>query len=331
MMRAPQGGKSPVTPASVQEFLEAMWLVEGAFVGACLGSFANVVVARVPRGESVVHPPSRCPHCLTPIRAWQNIPVVSWVMLRGRSRCCGRPISPRYVLVEALAGLLGYLVVLFHGASLLSVLYGLALLFLLCVALIDLDSYLIPAALSLGLIPLGLGFHAVMQWQQGADLLLGLKALSRHSVLGALMGYAPLWLIRVVATPILRRTGRLQADEEAMGRGDEELMAGIGAVLGPLGVWWTFLLGSTQGSLVGLWLRLREGARPDGPEGAARERGTLGGLPKPIGDADEDSWEPPEGSIQFGPFLALGAAQFILFQAWLPRMDLSPLLEASWW
>ena len=320
-----------MTPASVQRFLETLWLVEGAVLGACLGSFANVVIARVPKGESVVHPPSRCPDCGTPIRPWHNIPVVSWLALRGRSRCCGKPISPRYVVVESAAAMLGYLVVLLHGMSTMGLMYGLALLVLLCVAVIDLDTYLIPPVLSLGLIPLGLGFHALMQWQQGAELAAGVRWVLRHSALGVVCGYLPLMLLRVTLTPILRRMGRLEADEEAMGRGDEDLMAGIGAVLGPLGVWWTFLLGSAQGSAVGLLLRARAGASADSGEQAARERGTLGGLPLPTGDEEEDSWEPPAGAIQFGPFLALAAAEYIFLGPWLPSMDFTPLLEAPWW
>ena len=75
-------------------------------LGACVASFLNVVVWRVPRGESIVSPPSHCPKCNAPIRWWQNIPIVSWLALRGRCANCREPISPRYIMVELLGGVL---------------------------------------------------------------------------------------------------------------------------------------------------------------------------------------------------------------------------------
>ena len=77
-----------------------------AVVGAIVGSFLNVVAYRLPRGESLSHPPSRCPQCGTPIKPYDNVPVLSWLVLRGRCRACGAPISARYPLVEAVTGLL---------------------------------------------------------------------------------------------------------------------------------------------------------------------------------------------------------------------------------
>ena len=74
--------------------------------GACIASFLNVVIWRAPRGESIVSPPSHCPKCSSPIRWWQNIPILSWLALRGRCAACKAPISPRYILVELLGGLL---------------------------------------------------------------------------------------------------------------------------------------------------------------------------------------------------------------------------------
>ena len=81
--------------------MDVMWLVFFALLGACVGSFLNVVIWRVPRGESIVFPSSHCPACGRPIRWYDNVPLVSWLVLRGRCRACQAPISPRYLLIEA--------------------------------------------------------------------------------------------------------------------------------------------------------------------------------------------------------------------------------------
>lgn len=112
--------------------------------GAAIGSFLNVVAYRLPRRESLIHPPSRCPGCDTAIRAYDNIPVLGWLLLRGRCRECGMHISPRYPVVEALTAILAVAVVLLrHGAHDLAL--GLTLVLVLVpVSLIDLDHRIIP-------------------------------------------------------------------------------------------------------------------------------------------------------------------------------------------
>lgn len=116
--------------------------------GLLLGSFLNVVAYRLPRGESLVAPGSRCPGCETPIRPYDNVPVLSWLLLRGRCRACGVTISPRYPAVEALTAALFAVVVLVHGASAQAAL-GLVLVALLVpIALIDLDLRIIPNKLT---------------------------------------------------------------------------------------------------------------------------------------------------------------------------------------
>ena len=87
--------------------MTAVVLVFSFLVGLVLGSFANVVIARVPKGESIVSPGSHCPSCGTPVRTYDNLPVVSWIVLRGKCRDCGWPIPARYVLVELAGGILG--------------------------------------------------------------------------------------------------------------------------------------------------------------------------------------------------------------------------------
>ncbi len=120
-----------------------------AVLGAVFGSFLNVVAYRLPRGESLSRPRSRCPGCLTQIRAYDNVPVLSWLVLRGRCRTCRAPISARYPLVEAATGALCALVVLAKGPD-EDALLGLALVLLLVpVTLIDLDHRIIPNRLML--------------------------------------------------------------------------------------------------------------------------------------------------------------------------------------
>lgn len=119
-------------------------------LGLIIGSFLNVVIHRLPRGESLAHPPSHCPGCDAPVKPYDNIPVLSWVLLRGRCRHCGEPISRRYPLVELLTGLLYLAVVLAKWDDGLDIALGIALVTLLVpMTFIDLDTRLIPNKLLL--------------------------------------------------------------------------------------------------------------------------------------------------------------------------------------
>jgi leader peptidase (prepilin peptidase) / N-methyltransferase len=121
-----------------------MWIAVAALGGLLVGSFFNVLIARLPEGESLVTPGSRCPHCGHPVRPYDNVPVLSWLWLRGRCRDCGEPISARYPLVEALTGVLCALVVVAKGAD-EDAWLGIALvLTLVPVTFIDLDHRIIP-------------------------------------------------------------------------------------------------------------------------------------------------------------------------------------------
>ena len=119
------------------------------FLGMVLGSFSNVCIYRLPRGESIIHPPSHCPRCKTPIKPWHNIPILSFILLRGRCAYCGSPISPRYPLVELLSGFI-YLFLFRHfGLSLGSIIYALFSSALLVVFFYDLEHKLIPDVITL--------------------------------------------------------------------------------------------------------------------------------------------------------------------------------------
>ena len=211
-------------------------------LGLVLGSFLNVVIARLPRGESIVNPPSRCPRCKKRIHPWDNVPVLSFVILGGRCRHCRRKISWRYPVVELLSGLLLWLLVRRVGDPLLLVPQAAFLLALLAIAWIDLDTRTIPDVVTIPGVGLGLA----------ASLFAppGLAA----ALLGALCGGLSLWL---VGTLYERATS-----VPGMGGGDVKLAAMMGAFLGVGGVFGAIFLASLAGSVFGILLiMLGKGSR----------------------------------------------------------------------
>ncbi|HEX9242845.1 MAG TPA: prepilin peptidase, partial [Anaeromyxobacter sp.] len=138
-------------------FLVGAWVV---LAGAAIGSFLNVVIARVPAGESIVRPASRCPGCRSPIAWYDNVPVVSWLVLRGRCRRCGMRIPVRYPLVELAGAAVAFLAWSRHGLSLATVAEIAFVDALLCLALIDLATWLLPYAITLPVIAAGLAAAA---------------------------------------------------------------------------------------------------------------------------------------------------------------------------
>lgn len=129
-------------------------------IGALLGSFENVVIWRLPRGESIVSPPSHCPGCGAPVKPYDNLPVISWLLLRGRCRNCGEPISPRYPLVEALTAVLMALVPICLGTD-DDVWIGFALVLILVpLTFIDLDHRILPNKITYPAVPLAIGLTA---------------------------------------------------------------------------------------------------------------------------------------------------------------------------
>jgi leader peptidase (prepilin peptidase) / N-methyltransferase len=228
----------------------AFLLVVG-FLGALIGSFLNVCIYRLPRQESVAWPGSHCPACSHPIAWYDNIPIVSYVVLVGRCRHCAVRIPFRYPLVEILNAL-GYVGLLgFFGPSWATVVYGLLYSALLVVAGTDLSHKIIPNAITLPGIIIGLLSAATV-------LPLGLL----NGLLGLLVGGGILWLL-AWASPYL-------FGKEGMGGGDIKLLAMIGAFLGWKPAVMTIMVGSFLGSVVGVTLiaaRLikREDYIPFGP------------------------------------------------------------------
>jgi leader peptidase (prepilin peptidase)/N-methyltransferase len=210
-------------------------------LGTVIGSFLNVCIWRLPQGESVVYPPSRCPACGTHIRARDNIPVLGYLLLHGRCHSCGGRISLRYPAVELLTGLAAMLLLFHFGPSPPLAAYGVFVGALIVITFIDIDHQIIPDVISLPGIAIGLTCSVL---GYGVPLL--------DSVVGVLLGGGLLYL---VAVGYHAWTGR-----EGMGGGDIKLLAMIGAFLGWRGVLVTLLLGSFTGAILGIVLIAARGA-----------------------------------------------------------------------
>ena len=200
-------------------------------VGLILGSFLNVCILRLPARQSIVHPPSRCPKCGEGVRWYDNVPVLSWLILRGRCRHCGNPISIQYPLVELATAVIWAGMAILFAAPLEILAAALFLTLLLGIAMTDAREYIIPDEFSLGGLALGLL----------VSLRAGLPGL-RDAAIGAAVGFGLLWLVAAVGKRLFRK--------EAMGGGDIKMMAMVGAFLGWQGVFLTIFLGSVVGTLV---------------------------------------------------------------------------------
>ena len=216
-----------------EEPLVIVWVF--AF-GAVVGSFLNVVVYRLPREISIWrHPPSSCPKCQTPIRWYDNLPLLSWLVLRGRCRSCRAPISIRYPLVELASGTLTLLAFMRWGLSITGVEVVIFSWVSLTLGLIDLDFQILPDRLTYPSIVFGLGCSWLGGYTWWLDSLIG-------AVVGALM---PTLVIVIY---------RLWRGIEGMGWGDVKYLAAIGSVVGVRGCIGVLVVGATLGAVVGLGL-----------------------------------------------------------------------------
>ncbi|MBQ0032000.1 MAG: prepilin peptidase [bacterium] len=207
-------------------------------LGACIASFLNVVIWRVPRGESIVSPPSHCPKCNAAIRWYQNIPILSWLALRGKCASCKHPISPRYILIETLGGVLFLAAFWKFGLALETPVMWIWISLMIVGSMIDFDHKLLPDFVTVGGMILGVvaGGADSCRLQSFAPVV--------WSVGGLALGFGLLWLVRFF--------GSLAFKREAMGLGDVFLMGAVGALFGPVAVLVTLILSSVFGSVVGL-------------------------------------------------------------------------------
>jgi leader peptidase (prepilin peptidase)/N-methyltransferase len=289
-------------------------------IGTVVGSFLNVCIYRIPWQKSVIWPSSRCPHCCSAIVARDNIPIVSWIALRGECRGCGAPISPRYPLVEALVGLLflgAYLVDVIEGPrgpfgqpsafQLIAVAYHAIFLALLVAAtFIDYDVMMIPDQITVTGMVLGVVFGTL--WPEirpePAHRSIHLQGFW-VGLAGLLVGAGLVQSVRLIAGFILRR--------EAMGFGDVTLLGMIGAFLGWQAAVLTFFLAPFFGLAHAAWTM------------AAYWKKRLSG--EQLSSADRE--------IPFGPYLSMAAASLLLLWPWLwPRWArglFGTLFVIFWW
>lgn len=221
-----------------------------AVIGLFIGSFLNVCIHRIPRDESIVFPSSRCPGCGGKIRPWDNIPVLSYLVLRGRCRSCREKISIRYPLVETLSALIALAMLYRFGLTASFAIYYAWACVLLVITFIDLDFQIIPDRLSLGGIFAGL---VLVPW---------LPVSYPQALIGLGLG-AGLLIAVIYGYYFLTR-------KEGMGGGDVKLLGMIGVFTGWQGVLFTIFIGSLLGSLVGIpWVlsqkKSMQAAIPFGP------------------------------------------------------------------
>ena len=275
-------------------------------LGLIVGSFLNVCITRIPDGVSIVSPGSRCPRCLTPIKPYDNIPVFGWMLLRGKCRSCGLPISSMYPLIEFLTGALFVLTFYKFGINLLTLKWLIFSCLIIVLTVTDLRVRLLPDAITFPGLVLGLLLSLRITIFDPTAGTLYIRALHRlppypalvfnvlNAILGALLGSLLLWGAAALYKLVRKREG--------MGFGDVKMMAMVGAFLGPRETFLTILVGTLFGSVFGLsWVALlyAYGWKRQLAERAAR-RG--------LGTATSIRWTiATQYQLPLGTFLGIGA------------------------
>lgn len=282
----------------------------GSFIlGAVVGSFCNVCISRWPAGESVVQPRSRCPKCLNSIAWYDNIPLVSWLILGARCRHCREPISAQYPLVEGLTGVLFALTYFRFGLTIATPVYMLFCAGMVIVTFQDLVDWTIPDEITVTGIPAGIALSLAGMALGGAS---GLRVTSLYDALaGAALGGGILFALDRITVFVLKKPG--------MGFGDVKLLAMVGAFLGWKGALGTLVMASLLGSIAGvsviLYFRLRGKEAQNDAENSEEQ------------SADTEETITLAGHyLPFGPWLALGAVIFLfigpeIIEAYLSLME----------
>lgn len=265
------------------------------FIGASIGSFLNVCIGRWPAGESVVRPRSRCPRCGHQIAWYENIPIVSWVALRGRCRGCGQPIAVQYPIVELVVGLGWLAAVWYFGLTFSALRVAVFGTVLLGIAITDLKYYLIPDGFTVFGLLWGISTAIAAPFIETSPLFAG----PWDALLGACVGAG--------AIAIAGWLGEAALKKEAMGFGDVTLMAMVGAALGPTRSLLTIFIGALLGALAFLLIVY--------PVTAWRRRNTaarvaVGGEEGEVGQTEAETGAP---LVPFGVFLAPAAMLTLLW------------------
>ncbi|MFA6037769.1 MAG: A24 family peptidase [Legionellales bacterium] len=207
------------------------------FVGLVIGSFLNVVIYRLPRSLNVALPASHCPKCKTPLRYWQNIPIISFFILKGRCHTCKAPISYRYVFIEILTMVLSMVALMQFGWQLLLLPVLLFTYALIALTFIDIDEQILPDSITLSLLWIGLALNSF-----------NVLATPLEAIWGAIIGFSALWLINYLYSLFRKRDG--------IGMGDQKLLAAIGAWLGASALAPVIMIASLLGLLIALILMM---------------------------------------------------------------------------
>jgi leader peptidase (prepilin peptidase)/N-methyltransferase len=318
---------------TLADFPPEFLLVIAGALGLVFGSFLNVVIHRLPRGENLAYPPSRCPGCGAAIVARDNVPILSFLVLGGRSRCCKAKISPRYPIVELIGGLLSLAIaraiVLELPLDTPAWKFGLAFacwlalgLGLVAAAFIDLEHLFLPDGITLGGTVLGI-----------ASVPLRVDASFRESLVGAVVGFAIIWLPFIVLYQKVK--GR-----PGMGLGDAKLVMLAGAWFGWFGAVFALLAGAVQATVVTLAVLATRGKLEE-PEAVKAERRALyEELENAQGEertllerelADDPLADEPEpglggARLAFGPFIVLAILELMLFGPFIESEILGALV-----
>ncbi len=291
-----------------------------AFVfGAVVGSFANVCIARWPLGLSVVRPASRCPRCKTYIAWYDNIPIISWIILRAKCRGCGLPIHWQYPLVEAITGVLFLCVYLKFGYSIATPIYMFFCAGLVIVTVQDVIDWTIPDEISIPGIPLGIAAAVLAWWMPDTGL-----RVDRiwDAVAGAALGGGIILTMDRITVLMLKKPG--------MGFGDVKLLAMLGAFLGWQGAIGTLMAASWLALLIGgpfilLAPKFMPSKNDDHEESEQVESEDAPEVlevvidPTPVPDMRPSEYDSDDGItleghyLPFGPFLAGGGMLFLFF------------------
>jgi len=283
--------------------------------GIVIGSFLNVCITRIPVGISVVSPASKCPRCDTPIKPYDNIPVLGWLLLRGKCRNCHLPISPMYPVVEFLTGVLFVLTYYTYGITLPSFKY----LFFGCIVIVlmvtDIRVRLLPDAVNAFGFGIGLAFATRILPDGISDN----WSFARHlhpmlpGVLEALLGAAFGSLLLLLAATLYK----LVRKQEGMGMGDVKMMAMVGTFLGARGSFLTILLGTLIGSMIGLVVVA--GLFLAGWKGDLAKRASRRGL----GGSRALRWViASQYQLPLGTFLGMGCFLVVYALPWLRWSDI---------